>query len=168
MSVVVQKAAAVQLHEPLTKALAKLGFNVESSSQANAVRTNIKGGFAAAKDAWLRKVVSYPNLSGADLAVAVTIATHLNSKSGKAWPSIERIANLTNRDSSTVWRSINRLIRLNLLDVKKGRGRKISNRYWPAFGSADCNPKSLRRRNNNSASWKSKHCEFTERTLEKP
>jgi len=156
--VLVQAATLVQWHKPLTKALAKLGLNVASNYQNKATpfRTNLKGGFTAAKEDWLKKVVSYPNLSGSDLAVAVTIATHLNRKSGNAWPSINRIANLTNRDNSTVWRSINRLIQLNLLEVKKGRGRKISNQYWPALGSVDCDPKTLRRRNNNPASWQPK------------
>jgi len=158
VSVIVQKAAAVHLHQPLTRALAKLGLNVASNPQSKAIpfRTDIKGGFAAAKDGWLKKVSSYPNLSGSDLAVAVTISTHLNSKTGKAWPSYERIANLTNRDNSTVWRSVKRLIRLHLLEVKKGRGRNKSNQYWPALGSVDCDPKTLRRRNNNSASWQRK------------
>src|SRR4029078_12030606 len=68
-----------------------------------------KGGFQAAKECWLMMLASYPNLSGADLAVAIVIAKHMNSSSGKAWPSLETIAKLTHRDRSSAWRSLRRL-----------------------------------------------------------
>jgi hypothetical protein len=128
--------------------------SIDSSSSRK-----IGGGFQAAKEGWLKLVASYPNLSGADLAVVITIFTHLNSMSGDAWPSIETIAFRTNREKSTVWRSIDRLRILGLIEVQKGRGRKQSNRYRPALGTLDYDPKTLRRRNKNIANWKKKDCE---------
>ncbi len=112
------------------------------------------GGFQAAKEQWLMILASHPNLSGADYAVAVVIAIHLNSKTGKAWPSIALIAELTNREESTVWRSIQKLKGLELLDVQSGRGRNKVNKYGPRFGKLDCDPKTLRRRNKNTTNWK--------------
>jgi hypothetical protein len=46
------------------------------------------GSFAAAKEGWLKLVVSYPNLSASDLAVAIALSTYMNSKSREAWPEI--------------------------------------------------------------------------------
>jgi len=127
-----------------------------------------RGTFQAAKESWLKAIASYPNLSGSDCAIAMALSKYLNSKTYEAWPSIERLAEDTNRNRATVWRSIERLEKLQLLQVEKGRGRHKSNRYRPLMGSLNCNPKTLRRRNNNSASWQQKHCELAERTLEEP
>lgn len=160
-----------QLNEPLAKALSRYGMAIhtdQTQSKIRQLQTKTAGGFQAAKETWLKTIASYPNLSGADVAVAMVISTYLNSKTSEAWPSIELLAKDTNRNRVTVWRSIERLIELQLLQVAKGRGRHKSNRYRPLFGSINCNPKTLRRRNNNSASWQPKHCELTERTLEEP
>jgi Helix-turn-helix domain len=117
-------------------------------------------GFQIAKEGWLKLLASYPNLSGADYAVAIVIASHLNSKDRKAWPSIELIAALTNREQSTVWRSIERLKQFELVTVERVRGRSGSwhNTYSPTLGSMDREPSSLRRCNANAAKWKKKDC----------
>jgi hypothetical protein len=104
------------------------------------------GSFAAAKEQWLKLVASYPNLSGADLAVAVMLSTYLNSKRGDAWPSVRRLAADTNRDLRTVFRSLRRLEQLDLVSVIHGRGPKKSNRYRPALGRLNLDPKTLRPR----------------------
>jgi len=103
------------------------------------------GGFQAAKEGWLMVLASYP-LSGADYAVAIAIAKHLNTRTRNAWPSLETIAKLTNRDHSTVWRSVEKLQKLSLVGVEKRRGRHKSNVYRPLLGDMDLDPKMLRRR----------------------
>ena len=155
--------------DALPNAIARLGYRViedQRTGRAKPFQPINRGGFQAAKESWLKVVASYPILSGADYAVAIVISTHLNSKTGEAWPSIALLAELTNRNRATVWKSIERLIKLRLLQVRKGRGRHKSNRYQPLMGLLNCDPKTLRRRNNSSASWQPKHCEFAERTSE--
>jgi len=110
-----------------------------------------RGGFQAAKEGWLKTVASYPNLSGADNAVAIVLATYLNSRTQEAWPSLETLARDTNRVPSTVWRAVQRLERMKLIEVRRARGRTKSNRYRPRFGELDCDPKTLRRRKKNPA-----------------
>jgi hypothetical protein len=127
---------------------------------------NAAGNFQAAKEGWLKTVASYPNMSGADLAIAIALSTYFNSRSREAWPSHERLASDINRNRSTVWRSLVKLERLELLDVVHGRGRRKSNRYRPRFGSVDCEPKTLRRRNKSAASSQPKGCELAARTSE--
>jgi hypothetical protein len=122
------------------------------------------GGFQAAKEQWLMNLASYPNLSAADLAVALVIFKHLNSKTNWAWPSMALIAEMTNREESTVWKSINKLEALELLYVSRGRGRNVVNKYQPRLGAIDCDPKTLRRGRKNTANWKKKHCELEGRT----
>jgi hypothetical protein len=137
------------------------------------------GNFAAAKEAWLRLVASYPNLSGSDMAVAIMLATYMNSKSRDAWPSMETLARDTNRSRSTVWRSLKRLEKLHLLDVVHARSRRKPNRYRPHLGTINANPKALRRsttprglmlrtRNVNAANSQLISCEPAARTSEEP
>jgi predicted transcriptional regulator len=125
-----------------------------------------RGVFQAAKESWLMVVASHPNLSGADCAVAIAISKHLNSKSRQAWPSLDTLAALTNRDKSTVWRSIEKLEAHQLLHVARARGRTKSNRYRPLMGEVDRDPKTLRRRTKKTVNSKHKDCELAVRTLE--
>ena len=104
------------------------------------------GNFAAAKETWLGLIASYPNLSGADLAVAIRLCIYMNSKSRNAWPSLERLALDTNRSRSTVWRSLKRLEKLKLLDITHARSRRKPNRYRPRLGHIDAKPKRLARK----------------------
>ena len=60
--------------------------------------TSQRKGFSAAKEGWLKLVASYPNLSGADYAVAIALSTYVNSTTRDAWPSMQRLAADTNRD----------------------------------------------------------------------
>ena len=94
-------------------------------------------GFHAAKEGWLRTLARQADLSGADLAVGITLATYLNTRTGEAWPSFNTLADDTNRNRSTVWRSITRLERLHLLQVTRAPGRSRSNRYKPLLGNLD-------------------------------
>jgi hypothetical protein len=103
------------------------------------------GGFLAAKEGWLMRVASYPNLSGADLAVAIVISKHLNTKTNDAWPSMETLARDTNRERSTVWRALERLESFKLIQIQHSRSRRKPNRYRPQMGELDVEPKTLRR-----------------------
>jgi hypothetical protein len=105
----------------------------------------LRGGFSAAKEQWLKTVASYPNLSGADIAVAVWLSTYFNHRSHKAWPSLQRLAQDTNRNKSTVLRSMQRLEKFGLVEVVHGRGRKQTNTYRPKLGDMNLDPKTLRR-----------------------
>jgi hypothetical protein len=136
-----------------------------------------RGGFQAAKESWLKLIASYPNLSGADCAVAIALSTYINFKSGDAWPSLGRLATDTNRSRSTVWRSVRRLESLTLLAVIHARGRKKSNRYRPKLGDMNTDPRMLRRptsprgktlrtRNEKTANSQQKDCGFAARTSE--
>jgi len=156
---------AVPVVTPLTGALDKLGKQVNAGQEAKPrPPTNSAANFQIAKEGWLKALAACPGLSGADYAVAIAISVHLNSKRFDAWPSLETLAEMTNRDQSTVWRSVRRLKRLTLLEVREGGGRNVSNRYRPLFGDLD--PKTLRRGKKTSANSQRKHCELAERTSE--
>ena len=137
------------------------------------------GGFAAAKEGWLKLVASYPNLSGADLAVAVLLSVYLNSRSRDAWPAMATLARDTNRERSTVWRAVVRLESLGLIEVIHGRGWKKSNRYRPKLGFIDADPATMRRTtkrkkqrlrtgNSKAANSQLNGCELAALTLEEP
>lgn len=111
------------------------------------------GGFQAFKETWLKAVASHSNLSGATYAVAIMIATYVNSRNRLAWPSIETLAGDTNRSPSTVWRAIRQLEEYELLEINRSQGRGRSHRYSLKLGSMDRDPRTLRRR-------KKRHCEF--------
>ena len=137
------------------------------------------GSFQSAKEGWLKTVASYPNLAGADYAVAIAVSTYMNSKSGEAWPSIQRLATDTNRDRATVWRSLKRLEARKLLAVTHSRSRRKPNRYRMLMGDMEAEPKTLRRkttprgfmlrtRNGNAADSQHISCELAARTSEEP
>jgi hypothetical protein len=161
-------SGAVKLGDVAKAAVRLRGLQSEPGPReaSDQLPSNGAGGFQAAKESWLKVLAAHPNLSGADYAVAITISTYLNTKLGEAWPALETIATATNRDVSTVWRSIERLEGLKLLHVRKGRGRRASNRYRPLVGEISRDPKTLRRGNKNSASSQRKACEFAEGTSE--
>lgn len=96
------------------------------NADSKTVQLSKPGVFQASKEQWLIVLASYPNLSGADYAVALVIAKHLNSKSGLAWPSIELMSKMTNRESSTVWRSVEKLEKLGLLTFVEGEAETVS------------------------------------------
>ena len=139
--------------------------------------TSERGGFSAAKEGWLKQLARYPNLSGADYAVAIALSTYLNSKTHDAWPSMQRLAVDTNRSRATVWRSLKRLEALTLLDVIHARSNRKSNRYRPRLGKMNAEPEKLRRkttprgamlRTRNAGAAKPQHtsCEPAARTSE--
>jgi len=101
------------------------------------------GGFQKARQDWRNYLASCPILSASDLAVAIVIDNHLNSRTGQAFPSIKRIALLTNRTMATVWKSINKLCKFGFLKKSIGGGRGHSNVYEPCWENSEA--KHLRR-----------------------
>lgn len=163
-----QTSGFVHVTDPVADALDRLGVEVRRENELSKVRAfnvNVPGGFQAAKEAWLKALIAHPVSAGA-LAVAVAISTFLNRKSGEAWPSHETLADMTNRNRSTVWRAIHHLERLNLLEVRRGRGRHITNRYRPLLGLIAHEPKTLRRRTKKAAGLQQKDCGLAGRTLD--
>jgi hypothetical protein len=141
--------------------------------------TPTRGGFSVAKEGWLKMVASYPNLAGADYAVAIVLSTYMNSKTREAWPSMRRLATDTNRDRATVWRSLKRLEARKLLTVIHSRSRRKPNRYRPRMGDMAAEPQTMRRkttprglmlrpRNVNAANSQYISCELAARTSEEP
>ena len=104
------------------------------------------GSFAAFRETWLKLVASYPDLSGADMAVAIMLSTYMNAKTRDAWPSMQRLAQDTNRSRSTVWRGLKHLEKHVLLDITHSRSRRKPNRYRFLLGRMDVRPESLGRK----------------------
>jgi hypothetical protein len=90
------------------------------------------GNFQIAKEGWLKIVASHATLPGAAYAVAIVLASYLNSKTNRSWPSIATLVANINRDRSTVLRAIKKLEICGLLAIKRRRGR--SSEYQPRFG----------------------------------
>ncbi len=81
-----------------------------------------------AKLEWLKQVASDGSLPPNATRVAIAIASHVNGKSGVAWPSAERIAEILSLNSRSVRRCIGALVGGGYLAVEVGGG-SASNRY---------------------------------------
>ena len=151
----------------------------EDQKHADDQKKKTAGRFAAAKETWLKLIAAHPNLSGADMAVAIMLAFYMNHKTRDAWPSMETLARDTNRKRSTVWRSLKRLEQMKLLRIKHAKNRRKPNRYWPMIGNIAVDPKTLARkitggssllRTRNVVAVNSQHtgCELAALTSEEP
>ncbi|WP_375159794.1 hypothetical protein [Bradyrhizobium sp. RDT46] len=92
--------------------------------------------FTERKLGWLEAVASDPDMQRLALAVAVKLATrYLNSKTGDAWPGIDRLARDLTANPRNVRRAITSLVEGGWLDKRRGgRGRGDSNRYRIKMG----------------------------------
>lgn len=92
--------------------------------------------FTERKLAWLEAVASDPDMQRLAVVVAVKLATrYLNSKTGDAWPSIDRLARELTANPRNVRRAIASLVESGWLDKRRGgRGRGDSNRYRTRMG----------------------------------
>ena len=79
---------------------------------------------------WQRALLSAP-LTAAERMIAVALSLRINSKTGTAWPSLDRLAADTCQSLSVAKRAIRRLRKLGLLIVERVKGR--ANRYRLAF-----------------------------------
>lgn len=82
---------------------------------------------------WLNAIFYDCSVSPMSSRVAFLIADHLNSVSGVAWPSVERIADRLCISTKTVQRSVKELEKAGWLSVNRSKGRRQSNRYRPNF-----------------------------------
>jgi hypothetical protein len=80
---------------------------------------------------WLNAVFYDCSMSPMSCRIAFLIADHLNSVSGDAWPSIDRIADRLCVSTKTVQRSVKELEQAGWLSVNRSKGRMRSNRYRP-------------------------------------
>jgi DNA-binding transcriptional regulator YhcF (GntR family) len=90
---------------------------------------------------WLNAVIYDCGVSPMSCRIAYLIADHLNSVSGIAWPSIDRMAGRLCISTKTAQRAIKELECRGWLSVSRSRGRTRSNRYRPNFLSEDKNQK---------------------------
>lgn len=80
---------------------------------------------------WLNAIFYDCSVSPMSCRIAFLIADHLNSVSGYAWPSIDRIADRLCVSTKTVQRSVKELETAGWLSVNRSKGRTHSNRYRP-------------------------------------
>jgi biotin operon repressor len=89
--------------------------------------------FQRNKMKWLNAINYDCALSPMTCRVAFVIADHLNQVSGDAWPSERRISSKLCISTKTVQRSVKELESAGWVDVRRSKGRNISNRYRPRF-----------------------------------
>jgi len=85
---------------------------------------------------WLCGAAGRPELSRAELAVLIVLADHINTETGKAWPSFGRIANIAATTVRTAKRAVSRLTAMDLIQIAEHGGPGRSNRYrlnWARF-----------------------------------
>jgi hypothetical protein len=96
----------------------------------------------ASKNDWLKAVAADDTLGRLALRAAITLAVYFNNSSGRAWPSIARLATELKADRRNLQRALDTLVRAGLIDRKRGgRGRGNSNSYWRAKGGKTDRPK---------------------------
>jgi len=88
-------------------------------------------------DQWffVQKVVSDRRLSRCAVACAFYLIDYYNDYFGRAWPSYDTLAKLTNSNRRTVITAVKKLLELGYFTVEKGEGRR-SNYYRPNFALA--------------------------------
>jgi hypothetical protein len=86
--------------------------------------------FAKRKEDWLRGVAADPRIrKWAPLAVAFVLTSYLNNETEDAWPSVDRLARDLNTDERNIRRALEALAQSGWLNVRRGGGRKKTNRY---------------------------------------
>ncbi|MEY5007527.1 MAG: Helix-turn-helix domain [Pseudomonadota bacterium] len=78
---------------------------------------------------WLCGAAGRSELSRAELAVLIVLADHINTETGKAWPSFGRIARIAATTVRTAKRAVSRLVAMDLIQIAEHGGPGRSNRY---------------------------------------
>jgi hypothetical protein len=86
-------------------------------------------GFTSERFAWLKQVAADRSLPPRALHVALCIVLHLNRKTGDAWPSHDRIAEMLGLTPRATKRLVGQLSATGHLGLCRGGGRGHSNRY---------------------------------------
>ena len=91
--------------------------------------------FEAFKDAWLCQLAGDPHLSTGAMRVGIVIASHLNRKTGLAYPGFARLAALTGMARSSCIRAVKHLETRKHLKVHRTRTRSKNapNQYQPTL-----------------------------------
>lgn len=85
---------------------------------------------------WLEEVAVDKRMRGLPLACAVLLATrYVNSESGLAWPSVDRLARELQTDRRNCRRALDQLVDTGWLGRSIGGGRGRSNRYYLKAGA---------------------------------
>lgn len=82
---------------------------------------------------WLNAICKDCGVSATAFRIAYFIADHLNSISGDAWPSHNRIASKLCITTKTVQRASRELERSGWLKIQHSRSRRTTNRYRPCW-----------------------------------
>ncbi len=80
---------------------------------------------------WLEAIASDGKVSAGAFRLAFVISSHLNRKTGEAWPGIDRLAKTIGTNERTIRRLIEELVVAAYLGKKRG-GDGRPNRYWIA------------------------------------
>jgi hypothetical protein len=78
---------------------------------------------------WIEQVACDASLPPTAVRVAIVIGSHLNDKTGDAWPSIDTIAEVLEVVPNCVRKSIKALAGNGHLEIEPGGGRNVQNRY---------------------------------------
>src|SRR5262245_40466506 len=99
-------------------------------------RTKKSNSLEARRQQWLTQLLADPKLGFSHLKVAMVIGWHFNrNQGGKAWPGINRIAEIAHVDRRTVMRAVQWLEEHGWLKVTrrpKGK-RNLPNEYLPVL-----------------------------------
>ena len=80
---------------------------------------------------WLEAIASDAKISAGAFRLAFVISSHLNRKTGEAWPGIDHLARTIGTNERTIRRFIEEMISAGYLGKKRG-GDGRPNRYWIA------------------------------------
>jgi len=86
---------------------------------------------------WQRGIIRSSALTAAEKAVAMALALRINSKSGKAWPSLERLADDACQSVSVAARAISKLIKLGFITAQRTGRTSIYRLRSVASGNSD-------------------------------
>lgn len=94
--------------------------------------------FASRKFAWTEAVCLDARLSAHRKTVGILLLAMVNHKTGYAWPSVGKLAALSNGSEKAARDAINDLERLGYLRTQRGGGRNgrgegIPSRFWPIW-----------------------------------
>ena len=81
------------------------------------------------KNEWMMAVASDGRLSATDVRVAVLLCGHVNARSGRAWPTVTRLAEAAHASLSSTKRALRKLVTAGFLNVHRRGGRGNANFY---------------------------------------
>lgn len=86
---------------------------------------------------WQRAIIRTEALTAAEKAIAMALALRINGKSGKAWPSLERLAADACQSASVAARAISKLIKLGYITAQRTGRTSIYRLRHVSSGNSD-------------------------------